>query len=112
MPDDFDHAALIAGVRRKDAKAIERAYLETFGSDLGRIVLAHHLVECGVGMLMGSGPDLPYNAGRHDAAIVLATAAGFDQAAIAVATLTDTLEGSIHEQTFVDPDEDLEVLRD
>ena len=111
MPDDFDHAALIAGVRRKDAKAIERAYLETFGSDLGRIVLAHHLVECGVGMLLGRD-DLDYKAGRHDAAIHLATAAGFDQAAIAVATLTDTLEGSIHEQTFVDPDEDLEVLRD
>lgn len=90
-PSAIDGQRLIFEVRRGDPDAIERAYKITFGHDLGRLVLAHHLAECGVGNPLG--PDnLKYAAGRHDGALALALKAGFDQAAVAVAVLTDNLE--------------------
>ena len=100
-PPAFDAARLIADVRKGEPEAIAQAYQRVFGNDMGRLVLAHHLATCGVGGRFG--PDLTdqqlrYAAGRHDAAIELATSALFDQAAIVVATLTDNLEGNSHEE--------------
>lgn len=94
----FDAARLIAEVRRGEPGAIEQAYKVTFGNDLGRLVLAHHLAECGVGNALGA-EALKYKAGVHDAAISLASKAGFDQAAIAVGVLTDNLEERSDEQS-------------
>lgn len=94
----FDAARLIAEVRRGDGEAIDRAYKATFDNALGRLVLAHHLAECGVGNRLGA-ENLKYAAGMHDAALSLALKAGFDQASIAVAVLTDNLEERSTDET-------------
>ena len=92
-PQALDGARLIAEVRRGDPSAIDRAYVATFGHELGRLVLAHHMADCGVGNTLGAAEEnLAYRAGMHDGALMLASRAGFDQAAIAVAVLTDQLE--------------------
>jgi hypothetical protein len=96
----IDGARLIAEVRRGDEEALRRAYQVTFGHDLGRLVLAHHLQECGVGNALGTD-DLKYRAGKHDGALQLALKAGFDQAAVAVAVLTDELEERADEGSSV-----------
>ena len=96
-PPAFDAVALIDQVRRADPGALERAYQATFAGELGRLVLAHHLAECGVGKPIG-GDDLKYRAGQHDAAIHLAAKAAVDQPTIAVAVLTDTLEENPNDQ--------------
>lgn len=104
----FDSARLIADVRKGDPQALADAYRHTFGHELGRLVLAHHLADCGVGSALGR-EDLEYAAGRHDAAIALASKAGFDQASLAVAVLTDTLEGATHDgpsYAYADTDPD------
>jgi hypothetical protein len=88
---NFDAAKLMADLRRGDAVAIEQAYRVTFGSDLGRLVLTHHLVECGFGEPLGDS-GLKYKAGKIDGALMLAAMARIDPAALAVAQLTDTLE--------------------
>lgn len=91
---EFDARKLIALVRKGEPEAIRQAYAFTFGTDLGRLVLAHHLASCGVGRLSGSGvstDDRHYAAGQHDAALMLAEEAGYGQAALAVAVLTDEL---------------------
>lgn len=90
-PSAIDAARLIAEVRRNDSDAIERAYRFVFGNDLGRLVLAHHMADCGVGNTLGE-TNLKYRAGMHDGALQLALKAGFDQAAVAVAVLNDDLE--------------------
>ncbi|MGH6955296.1 MAG: hypothetical protein ACREEW_01370 [Caulobacteraceae bacterium] len=103
---DFDAARLIADVRKGDPAALAQAYKITFGHDLGRLVLAHHMAECGVGNALGgaqSAGALRYQAGRHDAALALASAAGFDQASIAVAVLSDTLQGTQDDDAFNHP---------
>ena len=97
-PPTFDAARLIADMRKGDPIAIEEAYTRTFGNNLGRLVLAHHLAVCGVGNKIGglgvSPGDLAYAVGRHDAAIELALAAHFDQAAVVAALASETLEGN------------------
>lgn len=92
-----DPRALIAAVRKGDEGALRQAYETTFGNELGRLVLAHHLSESGVGGPLGRGEDLQYRAGMHDGALALAMKAGFDQATIATAVLTDNLEGDDNE---------------
>lgn len=92
----FDALRLIADLRRGAPAAINEAYRRTFGSDLGRLVLAHFMAECGVGNVIGAqltDAELRYAVGRHDAAILLAHAAHFDQAATVAAVLSDNLEG-------------------
>lgn len=88
----FDAEKLVADIRKGDGTALQQAYRVTFGTEMGRIVLAHHLQECGVGNALGE-KKLKYSAGRHDAALLLASKAGFDQASLAVAVLTDDLRG-------------------
>lgn len=93
----FDAVKLLADLRAGDGARIAEAYKRTFGNDLGRFVLTHHLQECGVGNPLG--PDVSgYQAGRHDAALALASIAGFDQSSIAVAVLSDSLEETHHDQ--------------
>lgn len=94
----FDAARLIAEIRRGDGRALEQAYAYTFGNELGRLVLAHHLAECGVGNALGA-ENLKYAAGKHDGALSLASKAGFDQASLAVAVLSDELEERATDET-------------
>jgi hypothetical protein len=99
----FDAAALIAELRRGDEDAMARAYRYTFGGELGRRVLAHFLHQCGVGRVMKLGESArhdAYAAGQHDAGLALAQMAGFDQASIAVAVLSDNLEGNTDDRQF------------
>jgi hypothetical protein len=93
----IDAARLIADVRRRDEKALDEAYRLTFGGELGRLVLADHLVSNGVGRPLGREAT-PYDLGAHDAALFLASCAGFDEASVAVAVLTDNLEGPDYER--------------
>lgn len=88
----IDGPALIAAIRGGKPEAIDQAYRLTFAGDLGRLVLAHHLAECGVGNQLGR-EALEYVAGKHDGALLLASKAGYDQASISVAVLTDDLKG-------------------
>lgn len=105
LPSDhpaFDAKRLIADLRRCDAQAIDEAYRRTFGSDMGRLVLAHFMQDCGVGSQFGVGVtdgELRYLVGQHNAAIALAKSAGFDQASIAAAVLSDELEGRTDDET-------------
>lgn len=92
----IDGPALIAAVRAGNSEALERAYRMTFGHDMGRLVLAHHLWSCGVGQPLGTN-NLKFAAGKIDAALELAAMAGFDASAVAVAVLTDDLEETGHE---------------
>lgn len=96
----FDALRLVADLRRGDQTAFEEAYQRTFGNEMGRLVLAHHLAECGVGNALGrhlTDAELRYAIGMHDSAINLAAKAGYDQAAIAVGVLSDNLEGKDNE---------------
>ncbi len=106
MTDDlpqFDAARLIADVRKGDEAAIKQAYALTFGHEMGRLVLAHFMTQCGVGRVAGIG-DTPrhaaYAAGQHDAGLALGAMAGFDQAAIVVAQMSDNLEGNTDDRSF------------
>ncbi|HUO21710.1 MAG TPA: hypothetical protein VMU59_04275 [Caulobacteraceae bacterium] len=108
-PPAFDAKRLIADIRKGDPDAIARAYRATFDNQVGRLVLAHHLADMGVGNVFGQGltdAELRYAVGRHDAAIALAHAALFDQAAISVAVLSDNLEGSTDDETAQHQDAD------
>lgn len=92
----IDTARLIFELRRGNEAAIAQAYRSTFANDLGRLVLAHHLMTMGVGNIIdihATDGELYAAVGRHNAAIELAQAAGFTEAAIAVASLTDDLQG-------------------
>jgi hypothetical protein len=94
---EIDEVALAADVRRGDEVALGRAYRAVFGGPLGRLVLADFARACGVGARRGPGvttEDRHYQAGMHDAALVIAAAAGVDQAALAVLAVTGKLEGS------------------
>lgn len=91
-----DTHALMARLRAQDPAAIAQAYRMTFGSDLGRLVLAHHLAASGVGQIFG--PDMDpvesrYRQGRHDGALDLFSRAGFDLASAALMVMTGQLEG-------------------
>lgn len=101
-PPAFDAARLIADLRAGDEAAVRRAYLATFGTDLGRLVLTHHMAECGVGNPLGP-KKLKYAAGMHDGALKLAAMAGFDQSAINVAVISDNLEGRTDDEAFNHP---------
>jgi hypothetical protein len=96
----FDALRLMDEVRKADPEAIAQAFSHVFDNGLGRLVLALHLMESGVGNPIGrpgmSAEELFYAVGRHDAAISLA-ARVYDPAALAVATLTGELEGSTNE---------------
>lgn len=99
----YDRARLIADVRKNDQEAIAKAYAETFQNELGRLVLAHFLVQCGVGAVRGqaeTAAQLRYQTGRHDAALELALAAGFDAASVAVGVMTGDLEGTTDDATY------------
>lgn len=93
----WDRQALIAMLREGNAdrqKIVERAYQVVFADEPGRIVLLHFLQECGVGRLTGSqqtAGELRYGIGMMDAAIRLANAAGYDDAALAAALLHNEL---------------------
>jgi hypothetical protein len=98
----FDAKKLIADVRKGDERAIRQAYAVTFGTEWGRLVLAHHLACSNVGARQGPGvsaDDRHYAAGVHDAALQLAEMAGYGQAALAVAVLTDELTEENHAQS-------------
>jgi hypothetical protein len=103
---DFDVARLIADIRRGDEDQIAKAYRITFGNDLGRLVLAHFLVECGVGNHLGAperATAMFYQAGRHDAALELAARAGLDQTSVSVGVMTDELQGTTDDVQFNHP---------
>lgn len=105
-PPALDAARLVADIRKNDPDAVDRAFRLTFDSDVGRLVLAIHLADCGVGNSFGphlSDADLRYAAGRHDAAIALAQRARFDQAALIAAIFTDTLEERLTDETSTNP---------
>lgn len=93
----FDAAWLVGRIREGAADRellVAEAYRQVFQTELGRIVLLHHLMSCGVGQI--SGPAMTdsqrsYGAGMHDAAVQLAADAGYDQAGMAVQVLTDVL---------------------
>lgn len=95
----FDVRRLIADLKKNDPEAIGLAYRMTFGNELGRLVLAHHLNDCGVGMLIAAESDAQLRelVGRHNAAIELAAKANFGQAAIVAAVLSGRLEEEPHE---------------
>lgn len=98
----FDVGKLIADVR-KGGEPVERAYRLLFDTELGRLVLAHHLAECGVGRRYGSeatAAQLRYSTGMQDAALELARMAGFDHVDHAVAVMTDHSEGTTDDAAF------------
>jgi hypothetical protein len=103
----FDSARLIADIRKGDAAAIAQAYLVVFNNELGRLVLAHHLLESGVGQIYGAAAtdaQMRYGAGKTDGALELAQKAGFDPAAHAVSVMTGQLEGTTNDAAFNHPD--------
>ncbi len=81
-PPPFDAVRLVHDLRQGAPEALDEAYRRTFGGAMGRLVLGHFLVLCGVGSKLGglevSDVALRYAVGRHDAAIELATLAHFD----------------------------------
>ena len=98
----IDAGRLIADLRGRGERyevAIREAYQLTFGSELGRLVLAHHLADSGVGQLLGR-EALEYHAGRHDGAIALMNLAGFDNASAVLMVMTDNLEGADYERNY------------
>lgn len=114
----FDARRLIAEIKAGDGEALAQAYRLTFHTELGRLVLAHHLNACGIGQIEGPGgsnDNRNYAAGFRDAALTLASHAGFGPEAIAVAIIADELtedhghaEPESTEFVFVpDPDDDL-----
>lgn len=93
----FDVARLIADLRKGDESVLDRAYRLTFDNQVGRLVLANILKECGVGEPFGAGSsvdNIHFRAGAHDAGLNIAGRAGFDQAAIVAANFTAELEGN------------------
>lgn len=101
-----DDDALVARIRADRAAGadvdLSEVYSRLFGQPLGRLALAHFLALCGVGSRKGpglSGDDRAYSDGREDAAIELMTLAGFDEASLVVAVMTDQLEGQTHGRT-------------
>lgn len=106
QPPTIDAKRLIAGLRARDAVATRQAYARTFGSEMGRAVLAHFLMECGVGRPITAETDAQLRelVGRHNAALDLADAASFGQPDLVVMVLTDTLETETHgHETRDDP---------
>lgn len=107
----FDTRRLIALVRLGDEEALARAYQMTFNTEVGRLVLAHHLMVCGVGNAIpingANDQELRYLIGRHNAALDLASFAGLDQATIVVAALTGTLEENHHAPAQQEPPVDV-----
>lgn len=98
----LDVVRLIHLVRTGDEAAVQEAYRRTFGSEMGRFVLAHHASVNGVGGLWEGPMDAEtsnYRHGAQDAALKLALTAGFDSTSIAVMVLTDRLEGSKHDDS-------------
>jgi hypothetical protein len=99
---EFDGPALIARIRAGDEAALTAAYLQTFGNELGRLVLAHVAGLAGVGMKYGGAPDLwslGYHMGGHDLALDMINRAGFDQASAISMVMTGRLEGPEHERS-------------
>ena len=102
----IDVPHLLAQVRAGDEGAMKRAYAMVFGSELGKLVLLHHALACGVGRRFGcdaSDAQLRYSAGMMDSAIQLANDAGYDEAALAAgALLTQELadERNPHDDEF------------
>lgn len=99
-PPRFDAQRLMDELRKGDAgdpEAVALAFREVFDTGLGRLVLGVHLLECGVGNVIGraemTDAELRYRVGMHDAAIRLAGRV-FDPAALAVMTITGELERS------------------
>lgn len=105
----WDRAFVLERLRQggaERAELIAKAYEMTFGGEMGRIVLMDHLIACGVGRIFGAemtDAQLRYSAGIHDGAIMLAQAAGFDQAALAAAAMTETLTEEMSDERSSDP---------
>ena len=102
MDTPFDTHALIPRMRAQDEDAITEAYRITFGSDVGRQVLADILATGGVGQCYGGSGDLygvGYHQGGHDLALEILERAGFDQASAIAAVMTNQLEGRDDEQS-------------
>jgi hypothetical protein len=95
----WDSVRLIEEMRKGNPEAVARAYRVTFGSELGRLVLADHAAEMSVGSVLGPNAG-DYLVGKHDAAVELMHKAGFDQFSIAVAVLTDKLEGQTDDGSY------------
>lgn len=101
-----DAAGLIDGVRLLtevgDEALVAEAYRRTFDTPHGRIVLLDALARLGrVGTRRGrevSPVEGRYLDGRADAVLDLAELAGFAPVAVAMAVMTQHLEGAIHEQ--------------
>jgi hypothetical protein len=101
-----DHPALdvpylVAQLREgeRGEPAVRQAYRTVFGSEMGRFVLLHHLMACGVGRRLGcegSDVQLRYSSGMMDSAIMLANEAGYDEAALAASVLTEELPDERH----------------
>jgi hypothetical protein len=94
-PAEIEAARLISDLRAGHEEALAQAYKMTFGHLLGRLVLADFMRACGVGDTLGphvDGPARHYQAGRHDAAIVLLRSAGYDQPSTVVAAFGGDLE--------------------
>jgi hypothetical protein len=95
----IDVPYLLAMVRQGESApaglaATRQAYRAVFGSELGRFVLLHHLMACGVGRRLGAqarAGQLRYSAGMMDSAIMLANEAGYDEAALAASVLSQEL---------------------
>ena len=99
---DLDGHALIARIRAGDQAALAAAYLQTFGNELGRLVLADIAGLAGVGMKYGGAPDLwslGYHMVGHDLALDMINRAGFDQASAITMVMTGRLEGPEHERS-------------
>jgi hypothetical protein len=96
----IDAPALTAQLRMGDEQVVQQAYRMVFASDMGKFVLLHHLWACGVGRALGndaSDAQLRYSAGMMDSAIRLANEAGYDEAALAAASvLTQELPDERH----------------
>ncbi|ODT88113.1 hypothetical protein [Phenylobacterium sp. SCN 70-31] len=100
-PPAFDGFALIARMRAGDEAALGEAYRATFGSELGRLVLADIAQMAGVGGRFGGektdATALAYHQGGHDLAVDILTRAGFDQASTIAMVFTGRLEGPDYE---------------
>jgi len=99
----FDSARLIAQVRRGDETAIGEAYRQTFGTNLGRVVLLHALAsigEVGLPRAAETPAEANHKNGRGFAVLKIAGLAGFDPTAIAAAGLTQILEGADYDHGY------------
>lgn len=107
----FDTFAVLADLRRGNEDALAQAYRIVFGTELGRLVLAHILAEAGIGRTFGSAltrDQMAYHQGAHDEGCRIRDRAGFDPASTVLLTMTGSLEGRDDElSSFAEPDPEI-----